>query len=208
MLQAGQKFSGWSPEYPNNEFEPFVRVLLQSSAIGYSVPYADLSGDLSNVNYSSIRQGALEVRENYKILQDVVILYLLMPLFKRWISYALTMGKIVVKGKPLSVANINDYCKPVWTPKRWPWIDPQSEAKANQIAVQMGVKAVSQIIKEMGGDPEEVWETTAQDIKTMKAKEIPETIISGIYAQKPSTAEEILAEIGEIMGMEGTNATT
>ena len=208
MLQAGQKFSGWSPEYPNNEFEPFVRVLLQSAAIGYSIPYADLSGDLSNVNYSSIRQGALEVRENYKILQDVMIIYLLMPLFKRWLPQAIIRGMIIVNGRPLSISKLNDYCKPVWTPKRWPWIDPQSEAKANRIAVQMGVKAVSQIIKETGGDPEEVWETTAQDIKTMKAKGIPETIISGIYAQKPPTAEEILAEIGEIMGMEATDATT
>ena len=115
---------------------------------------------------------------------------------------------IRVNGRPLDIANIDMYCKPVWTPKRWGWIDPQSEARANQIAIKSGLKPVSQIIKEMGGDPEEIWETYAQDIETMKAKNIPETIIAGIYAEKPPTTDEILQEIGDILGIGGTDATT
>ena len=202
-LPQGYTFADWDPDYPNAEFESFRRAMLQEAGIGFSVPYADLSGDLSNVNYSSIRQGALETRENYKLLQMILIEYFLDLLFMRWLASALMKGMIVVNGKPLGIEDINMYCKPVWTPKRWAWIDPMSEAKANQIAVQMGVKSISQIIKETGGDPEEVWETTAQDIKTMKAKNIPDTIISGMYAQKSATAEEILAEIGEIIGIGG-----
>lgn len=194
-LPPGVKFSGWSPEYPNNEFEPFVRVLLQGAAIGYSVPYADISGDLSSVNYSSIRQGALEVRENYKMLQDVIVAFLLNPLFKRWLAHALMRGNIVVNARPLAMENLNDYFQPVWTPKRWPWIDPKSEASANETAIKNGMKSLSQVIQEMGGDPEQVWESIKQDIDAMKAKGIPETIISGIFAQKPPTVEELLADM-------------
>ena len=208
QLPPGYDFSDWSPEYPNQEFEGFMRVMLREAATGFQVPYADLSGDLTSVNYSSIRQGALETRENYKILQKVLINKFLSPLFKKWLPFALMKGIIVVNGKPLSVADVNKLCKPVWTPKRWPWIDPQSEARANSIAVKSGLKAPSQIIKEMGGDPEEVWETYKQDIDTMKAKGIPDTIISGIFAEKAPTVEEILAELGEIIGIGGTpNAT-
>ena len=208
VLPDGYTFSGWSPEYPNNEFEAFMRVMLREAAVGYAVPYADMSGDLTSVNYSSIRQGALDTRENYKVLQDILIFKLLLPLFKAWLPSAIIRGMILVNGRPLDIANIDMYCKPVWTPKRWGWIDPQSEAKANQIAIKSGLKPVSQIIKEMGGDPEEIWETYAQDIETMKAKNIPETIIAGIYAEKPPTTDEILQEIGEILGIGGTNATT
>lgn len=204
VLPSGYSFSPWSPEYPNNEFESFMRVMLREASVGYAVPYADMSGDLTSVNYSSIRQGALDTRENYKVLQDVLIFKLLHPLFKAWLPTALMKGKILVRGMPLSVEDVDRLCKPVWTPKRWGWIDPQSEAKSNQIAIQSGLKPVSQIIKEMGGDPDEVWETYAQDIETMKAKGIPETLIAGIYAEKPPTAEDILEEIGDILGIGGT----
>ena len=196
-LPPGVGFSDWSPEYPNNELEAFIRVMLRKASVGYDVAYADLSGDLTSVNYSSIRQGALETRENYKILQMIIVEQLLKPLFKRWLGMAISMGMIVVNGRPLAMGNVNDYCKPVWTPRRWAWIDPQSEAKANQIAIKSGLKAPSQIIKEMGGDPEETWQTIAQDIETMKAKGIKEEIIMGIFAEKAPTVEELIAGVME-----------
>ena len=52
--------------------------------------YADLSGDLTSVNYSSIRQGALENRENFKTLQKVIIFKFLYPLYKRWLGSAIS----------------------------------------------------------------------------------------------------------------------
>ena len=205
MLPPGFDLSAWSPEYPNNEFEGYMRTMLQFAAMGFSVPYADLSGDLTSVNYSSIRQGALEVRENYKMLQGILVNKFLDPLFKRWLIAAIMKGRIMVGSKPLMMDKINDYCKPVWTPKRWAWIDPKSEASANQMAVKTGLKAPSQIIKEMGGDPEEVWETMATDWDTMIAKGVHEEIVAGIFAQNPATVEEILGKVME-GNADGTSA--
>ena len=199
-LPPGVGFADWSPEYPNQEFESFMRVMLRKASVGYDVAYADLSGDLTSVNYSSIRQGALENRENFKTLQKVIIFKFLYPLYKRWLGSAIAKGMIRVNGKPLGMERINDYCKPVWTPRRWPWIDPQSEAKANQIAIKSGLKAPSQVIKEAGGDPEETWQTIKQDIETMRAKGIPDEIIFGIFAEKAPTVEELIEGIKEGMG--------
>ena len=98
-------------------------------------------GDLTSVNYSSVfGKGALEIRENFKILQKLIISKFLNRLYKRWLGMALMMGKIVVNGRPLMMDKINEYYKPVWTPRRWPWIDPQSEARANQMAIKSGLK--------------------------------------------------------------------
>lgn len=205
-LPPGIDFSDWSPDYPNQEFESFMRVMLRKASVGYDVAYADLSGDLTSVNYSSIRQGALEIRENFKVLQKVIVSKFLNPLFKRWLGMAIEKGMIRMKGRTLSMAKLNDYCKPVWTPRRWAWIDPKSEASANQIAIKSGLKAPSQIIKEMGGDPEEVWQTIKQDIDTMEAKGIPREIIMGIFAEKAPTVEELIEGI-TTEGMGGsTNA--
>ena len=195
QLPPGYNFAAWSPEYPRSEFDAYMRTMLQFSAVGFSIPYADLSGDLSSVNYSSIRQGALEIRENYKMLQGVILNKFLNPLFKRWLAAVMEKEMIAVGGVPLTMDKINQYCKPVWTPKRWAWIDPRSEAIANQIAVKSGLKAPSQIIRDMGGDPEEVWETIVTDRDMMKQKGIPDEIIAGIFAEKAPTVAEILGEM-------------
>ena len=199
-LPPGVEFSDWSPEYPSEQYEAFMSVMLRKASVGYDVAYADMSNDLTSVNYSSIRQGALENRENFKILQKLIISKFLNRLYKRWLGTAISMGMIVVNGRPLMMDKINDYCKPVWTPRRWPWIDPQSEARANQIAIKSGLKSPSQIIKEMGGDPEEVWRSMKQDIDAMRAEGIPEHIIAGIFAEKGPTVEELIKEIMGEMG--------
>ena len=87
------------------------------------------------------------------------------------------------------------YFKPLWTPRRWPWIDPQSEARANQMSLQSGLRSLSQIIREMGGDPDETWKSIAQDINKMEKSGVPSTVIAGIFAEKGPSVEELLKEI-------------
>ena len=156
-LPTGVDFSEWSPQYPNNEFDAFMKVMLRQASVGFSIPYSDISGDLSDVNYSSMRQGALEIRANYRILQGLLIQYFMKPVYMEWLVSVLMREMLMVNGKRLTMDMIDDLHMPVWTPKRWAWIDPRAEAIANQIAIKSGLKSPSQIIKEMGGDPEEVW---------------------------------------------------
>ena len=193
-LPDGYNFQGWDTDYPHEQFGDFTKVANRRTASGFAVPYADMTGDLSDVNYSSIRQGALEIRENYKMLQKMIV-WILDKIYFEWLINALMKGMIVVNGRILSVADIDTYYKPQWTPRRWPWIDPQAESRANQTAVQTGVRSVSQIIREMGGDPDETWKAIKQDIEKMKSYDIPEPIIYAIYAQKGAALENFLQEL-------------
>ena len=115
--------------------------------MGFSIPYSDISGDLSDVNYSSMRQGALEIRANYRILQGLLIQYFMKVVYMEWLVSVLMREMLMVNGKRLTIDMIDDLHKPVWTPKRWAWIDPRAEAIANQIAIKSGLKSPSQIIK-------------------------------------------------------------
>ena len=193
-LPDGYQFTGWDTDYPHEQFDSFTRVANRKTASGFAVPYADMTGDLSDVNYSSIRQGSLEIRENYKMLQKIII-WLMDQIYAEWLMYALMREMIVVRGRPLSVMDYDDYYKPRWVPRRWPWIDPQSEARANQIAAQTGIKSLSQIIRELGGDPAETWKSIKQDIDQMQKHGVPDNIIAAIFAQKGATAEEIIDAI-------------
>ena len=190
-LPNGVDFSEWSPQYPNNEFDAFMKVMLRQASVGFSIPYSDISGDLSDVNYSSMRQGALEIRANYRILQGLLIQYFMKVVYMEWLVSVLMREMLMVNGKRLTIDMIDDLHKPVWTPKRWAWIDPRAEAIANQIAIKSGLKSPSQIIKEMGGDPEEVWKSIKQDRDVMKGLGLPEEFIEGIFAHMPATVEEL-----------------
>ena len=194
-LPPGVDFTDWKTEYPRQEFEAFTKSMLRGAAVGFGVPYADLSGDLSDVNYSSMRQGALEIRANYRILQGLLIEYQMGPLFLEWLVTQLMRETLVVNGRTLTVAMLPIVNKPVWTPKRWAWIDPRSEAIANQIAIKTGMKAPSQIIKEMGGDPEEVWQSVKQDIEVMEGIGLPESYVAGIFAQQAASVEDLIKEV-------------
>ena len=193
-LPDGYEFQGWNTDYPSDQFDGFTKVGNRKTASGFAIPYADLTGDLSDVNYSSIRQGALEIRENYKMLQKLIV-WLLNHIYMEWLMEALMREMIVVKGRPLMLEDFEMYFKPLWTPRRWPWIDPQSEARANQIMVQSGLRSLSQIIREMGGDPDETWKSIKQDTDKMEAYGIPKSVIAGIFAEKGPSVEEILKEL-------------
>lgn len=193
-LPPGTDVSDWSPEYPRSEFESFMKVMLRAASVGFSIPYSDISGDLSDVNYSSMRQGALEIRANYRILQGLLIEYQMDPLYLEFLVSVLMKGMLVVNGRVLTIDQLPELHKPVWTPKRWAWIDPRSEAIANQIAIKSGLKAPSQIIKEMGGDPEEVWKSLKQDIDTMKDMGLPEEYVMGILAHQHATVQDLVGE--------------
>ena len=70
QLPAGMDFKAFDPSHPNSAFDSFTTSVLRSIASGLNISYHSLSNDLSSVNYSSIRQGALEDRSAYQIMQQ------------------------------------------------------------------------------------------------------------------------------------------
>lgn len=207
-LPPGVDFTAWDKAYPDQEYEGFIKSMLRGASVGFSIPYSDISGDLSDVNYSSMRQGALEIRANYRILQGLLIEYLMEEIHTEWLASILMMEMLRVNGKTLTIDMFPQLDKPMWIPKRWAWIDPRAEAIANQIAVKMGLKAPSQIITEMGGDPEEVWKSVKQDIEVMQGLGLPEEFVYGIFAHQPATVEDLVKEVYSGSGeSSGTDAT-
>ena len=62
QLPAGVSFTAFDPQHPTSAFDSFTSSVLRSIASGLNISYHALSNDLTSVNYSSIRQGALEDR--------------------------------------------------------------------------------------------------------------------------------------------------
>ena len=160
VLPPGYDVKEWMPDTKQANYSDFVRATLRGLASGLNVSYHSLGNDLENVNFSSIRAGTLEEREAWKAIQGWVIEHFCNPVYSDWLKMALLRGRLA----NLPMSKFEKFNNPVWQPKRWPWVDPLKDIKAQEAAVTMGVKSVSDVIRETGRDPDEVWRELEKDI--------------------------------------------
>ncbi len=72
-LPAGYKFSSFLPEHPTAQYGAFIKGSLRGVSAGLGVSYNSLANDLEGVNFSSMRVGAIDERDNWKNLQAWMI---------------------------------------------------------------------------------------------------------------------------------------
>lgn len=215
ILPRGAKVEKWDPQYPNGEYAIFTKNQLRGIAAGLGVSYHNLSQDLEGVNFSSIRQGTLDERETWKDLQEWISEEFLQQVFDGWLPRALLAGLIRTdNGKPLNAVLLDKYTDVIWQPRRWDWIDPSSDVKANVMAKNAMLKSPSQLIRDGGQDPDEVIAQIAQDIKNqldvLKAaglddKNAQNLVMSG-YAIDPKMMVEQNAQANEGSGGNSANS--
>lgn len=148
----------FDPNHPNSAFADFEKAILRGIASGLNVSYVSLANDLEGVSYSSIRQGELADRDNWRVLQSWLIQHFITPIWEAWLEEALFSRSI-----NLPYPKYEKFNKPAWQPRGWAWVDPSKEISANKEAVKAGFKSVSDIITEQGKDPEEVFARLAKD---------------------------------------------
>lgn len=128
-------------------YAEFVRESMRAVAAGYGISYEALTGDYSQVNFSSGRMGHIEFRRNI----DTWRWNLLIPMFcEPFFQWFLEWAKM--KGVDTTGAYVE------WVPPAHVMIDPSKEIMADKEAVKAGFKSKSQVIREAGYDPELVRE--------------------------------------------------
>jgi lambda family phage portal protein len=166
-LAPGQKYVPIDPNHPNTAFGEFVKSKLRGTASGLGVSYVSLANDLEGVNFSSIRQGVLEEREEWKGLQEWFIESFENRLFEDWLGFQLAMGLIkTLNGNPLPATKFDYFNKKQFKPRRWDWVDPEKDIKADILAVGARLKSRRKVIEDDGGDIEDVDADFAADTVT------------------------------------------
>ena len=94
QLPAGMTVQSFDPQHPVTAFSDFHKAVLRGISSSLGVSYAALASDLESVNYSSIRQGALDERDHYRTLQQLMIDHFVMPVFEAWLAAAMTSGSV------------------------------------------------------------------------------------------------------------------
>jgi lambda family phage portal protein len=128
-----------------------------------ALPYEDLTGDVSKVNYSSIRARNLAFRRICEQLQfSVMVFQFCRPVYNAWMDAAVLSGALNIPGyasNPRQFRRCNHR-----TPK-WAWVDPLKDAQAEILLIDNLLKARSDVINEMGEDEDEVDARIAADQK-------------------------------------------
>ena len=119
-----------------------------------------MANDLTQVNYSSIRQGELEQREYFKTTQKFIIDHFCKPVYAEWLKMAMTSTEM-----NLPMAKYDKFNSPNFQPKGFPWIDPLKEVQANIQGLKNGIVSVSDIASNYGKDAETLFEQIQADKK-------------------------------------------
>lgn len=127
-------------------YSEYVKLELRAIAAGWRVPYELLTGDLSDVNFSSSRFSIQEFRRLVRQFQkQLIIPVMLEPMWAWFCEAAYVAGKINVPYVPVE-----------WSPPDFEWINPLDDVRADKEAVRAGFRSPQEIITESGRDPEKV----------------------------------------------------
>lgn len=123
------------------------RVQLHIIAAGFRVPYALMTGDLSQTSFSSSRVGLNEFRRMVEQLQWQTIIPMFCAPIWRWFVDAAVMAGLLPEGVEIPAE---------WGPPKFESVNPLQDAQADLLEVRAGFSTLPQQIARRGYDPDEV----------------------------------------------------
>lgn len=142
-LQDGREVRVTEPRQ-SSSYEMYLRAQLRTIAAGVGLPYEYLTGDLSQVNYSSIRAGMIDFRRRVEALQyQLLVPQLCMPVWNAVMRAAADAGVLGEWAVRVGVE---------WTPPRWEAVDPLKDLRAEVEAVKSGLMTPQEAVARQGYD--------------------------------------------------------
>jgi len=154
QLPQGMSFQAFDPSSGTESFDEFEKAILRGIASGLGVSYVSLANNLEGVSYSSIRQGTIEDRDHFKMVQQFMIDQFVDPIYRAWLEMAITVGRInLPMGKYDLFAD-----QVIYRPRGFAWVDPQKEIQASVTALNNGIVSLQDVHSQYGRDTEEIFE--------------------------------------------------
>lgn len=162
-LPPGSRVNFSNPADVGANYSQWIMQQLRSIASGMGITYEQLTGDLSGVNYSSIRAGLLEFQRLCEAIQwHTLIFQFCRPVLNRWIETVALSGAVPLPGYQ---RNPRDYKRVKWHTPGWQWVDPESEVDAEIKAIQAGLSTKAASISRRGLIPEDIAIKRAEENK-------------------------------------------
>lgn len=172
--------------FPPANYEEFSRVNLKTMAAGLPIQYHALTGDYSEVNFSSARMAEIEQRPIWRTFQNFMK--------EEWKEPALIKEAEILVISMYDELDTEKVARCVemgffhFGSRGWDYTNPLDAAKANQINLMLGLTSRRRITQETHGDMdfEEHLDELAEEIKLMDSKGLNTEL-----TDKKDTTEEI-----------------
>ncbi len=155
ILPPGKDITFSSPPQVQG-YADYVNANLRAVAVGFGIPYEVLTGDYSQVNFSSSRMGWLEFQRNIEQWQWQLLIPRVCDRVWQWFNEAAIITGKIPEAVPAS-----------WTAPRREMIDPSKEVAAIREQVRAGFMTLSEAIRMFGFDPQEHFAQLAQDAQIL-----------------------------------------
>jgi lambda family phage portal protein len=156
----------------------YTSTLLHSIASGFDVPYEALTGDYSQVNYSSARMAWLQFGRDIDDWQNHMLIPQMCGSGFRWFLEALSLTGVNTSGARMK-----------WIVPRRELLDPTKEVPAKIKEIRGGLTSRRRALREMGHNPDEINAEIEQDNAEIDAKGLvldtdPRKVTAGGTRQK------------------------
>lgn len=156
FLDPGQDIRFSTPAGIGPEVMTFAKMTEREIAVGLGLPASILSGDLSDVNYSSIRAGLVEWRRRIEAIQHGTIAFqMLRPVWSRWSMIEVLTGRIQTTVEAARGAT--------WITPKQQWVDPAKDVQAELDAINGGLMSRREAVTSRGVDIERLDAEIAAD---------------------------------------------
>lgn len=143
---------------PAGGYVEYMKLQLHLVAAGMGVTYEMLTGDVSEVNYSSARVNMLEFRRNAEQMQWLTLVPgLCSPIWRAFIDAAALAGKV---RKP-------DYAVD-WSTPKWSYVNPVQDVAADLDEISGGLSTFSEKLRQRGYKPDLVFQELKSDMERLR----------------------------------------
>lgn len=158
----------------------YISVRLHSIAAGIGITYEQLTGDLSKVNYSSIRSGTLDFRREVEQFQWLTFIPIVCErIMNVWLNTA-----------AISNNGIKSDINVDWTTPKWDWVDPLKDIKGEEMEIGNNLKSWSEGARQRGYNPQDLLNEIVSDRKMFEAAGIPYPTAETSQVQSQNTTPE------------------
>jgi lambda family phage portal protein len=194
-LPPGYTFVSNDPQHPTSQFAPFIKASLRGCASGLNVTYNSLANDLEGVNFSSMRSGAIDERDNWKQIQGWMITDFVTQIFEVWLEMLLLTNRT-----NLPYAKFDKFNAPEWRGRIFDWVDPSKDIDGELKVRSANWKSDRMIVAErFNMELEDLYEQIRDDKKLREQYGIKDADFkAALSAKPPATESESTAPAQEV----------
>jgi len=195
--EPGEDAKGIGQVRPGAVFDPFVLRMLTMIGRPLNMPLMLITLDFSGATFMNARIAYQKVQESWTAEQDNIIKPFVAAVYRRWIQTKITVGKFKERD---DIYRHDVLCK------RWPYVDPLKEAKADEQEIINRTNSRTRISARKGDEQSDIdaelstEKARGQELgleeKTRTSGKEMENIARGVRSGVPIAVAEARARIG------------